>query len=110
MTLDENTSKEDKAIFDLEDGFLLNYPDKMVFLTKEMKAHSHNMKSQHLNQFIIAHLSVETVNNYDFVDPNEVKTEAADDRDIILNIDQLIARSMKLAAAVPSEKAKLKLE
>jgi hypothetical protein len=41
-----------------------------------------------LNQFIIAHLSVETVNNYDFVDPNELKAE--DEGDIILNMDQLI--------------------
>jgi hypothetical protein len=45
MSLDDSTGKEDKAIFDIEDGFLLNYADKIVFLTKEMKAHSHNMKS-----------------------------------------------------------------
>lgn len=43
MSLDDATSKDDKALYDLEDGFLLNYPDKMVYLLKEMKAHSHNL-------------------------------------------------------------------
>jgi hypothetical protein len=45
MSLDESSNKDDKAMFEIEEGFLLNYSDKMVFLAKEMKAHAHNMKS-----------------------------------------------------------------
>ena len=49
MSIEGETSKEDKALFELEEGSILNYPDKMVFLAKEMKMKSHNEKTQYLN-------------------------------------------------------------
>lgn len=87
MSIEGETSKEDKALFELEEGSILNYPDKMVFLAKEMKMKSHNEKTQYLNQYLIAHLNLDTVNNYDFVDPNEVKNEEIEEDDTPFNVD-----------------------
>jgi len=42
MSLDSTTSKDDRAVFELEEGGILDYPDKLVFLAKEMKMKSHN--------------------------------------------------------------------
>ncbi len=110
MSLDSTTSKDDKAVFELEDGSILDYPDKLVFLAKEMKMKSHNERSQYLNQYLIAHLNLDTVNNYEFVDPNEVKSAEVDEDSTPFNLEQMIQRSMNLVASVPSEKAKLKLQ
>lgn len=45
MHIDSEQSKDDKAIFEIEQGNILDYPDKMVFLAKEMKMKSHNERS-----------------------------------------------------------------
>jgi hypothetical protein len=105
--LDAQTERDDRALFDLEEGFLLDYPDKMVFLAKEMKSYSHNDKSPHLSPSIIAHLNLDTVDNHEFIDPDQVEefTQKED-----LTIEALIQRSMKLAASVPSEQSRLRRE
>jgi len=36
---------------------------------------------------LIAHLNLDTVNNYDFVDPNEVKNEEIEEDDTPFNVD-----------------------
>lgn len=87
MSLDATTSKDDKAVFELEEGSILDYPDKLVFLAKEMKMKSHNERSQYLNQYLIAHLNLDTVNNYEFVDPNEVKSAEVDDDSTPFNLE-----------------------
>lgn len=45
MSLEGATGWEDKALYELEEGSIFDYPDKMVFLAKEMKMKSHNERS-----------------------------------------------------------------
>lgn len=71
----------------------------MIFLAKELKAYSHNDKNHFLSPSIIAHLNIDTVDAYEFIDPEEEEAEESKE----MTVEKLIERSMKMAASVPSE-------
>lgn len=78
----------------------------MIFLAKELKAYSHNDKSHFLSPSIIAHLNLDTVDSYEFIDPEEEEVE--DQKE--MTVEKLIERSMKMAASVPSEAQRVRKE
>ena len=63
-------SDEEKALIHIDDGFICDFPDKMLLLAQEMKSYSSNEKSEGMDLYIAGHCNLDTINNFDFIDTN----------------------------------------
>ena len=80
----------------------------MLFLAKELKSFSANEKADDIDPFIAGHCNLDTIENYNFVDLNQLEEDPtlADN----LTLDALIKRSIQMSKAAPKFQSKIRQE
>jgi hypothetical protein len=91
MNQKDTKSPDDETWFNLEDGYVFDYPDKMMFLAKEAKSFASPEKAEYLDPAIAGHLNLETIEYFEFIDRSEIDDDMLNDN---LDIDALIKKSI----------------
>ena len=100
-------SEEEKTLDQIEDGFIWDFPDKMLLLAKEMKSFSSNEKSEGMDPYIAGHWNLDTIDNFEFIDTS---TDVKDDLNENLTLNALIQKSIQISKAAPKFQSKIKQE
>ena len=106
ITNSSEPREEEQALEHLEDGFICDYPDKMLLLAKELKSFSANEKADDINPFIAGHCNLDTIANFDFIDLNMVEEDPTLDDN--LTLDALIKKSIQMSKAAPKFQSKIR--
>ena len=89
---------EEKALIHIDDGFIYDFPDKMLLLAKEMNSYSSNEKSEGMDLYIAGHCNLDTIDNFDFINTNITDK---DDLNENLTLNALIQKSIRISKATP---------
>lgn len=65
----DSIDSKDITLDDISDGYICDFPDKMIYLAKEMKSFASNDKAENMDPFLAGHLNLDTIENFTFKDP-----------------------------------------
>lgn len=100
------TSDEARTLSHIEDGFICDFPDKMLLLAKEMKSFSSNDKSE-MDPYIAGHCNLDTIDNFEFIDTSVTDKDELNQN---LTLNALIQKSIQISKAAPKFQSKIKQE
>jgi len=103
-----NMTEEEQTFMQIEDGFICDFPDKMLLLAKELKSFSANEKANDIDPFIAGHCNLDTIENYNFIDFRQIEGDPMQNE--FLTLDALIKKSIQMSKAVPKFQSKIRQE
>lgn len=101
-------SEEEKTLISLQDGFICDFPDKMLLLAKEMKSYASNEKAENIDPYIAGHCDLDTIENFDFIDLKQLEEDPLLDDNVTL--DALIKKGMQISQAATKFQSKIRQE
>ena len=103
-----SVTEEEETLMNIEDGFICDFPDKMLLLAKELKSFSANEKAEDIDPLIVGHCDLDTIDNYEFVNLND--TEDGSRLNDNLTLDAMIKKSIQISKAAPKFQSKIRQE
>lgn len=73
-----------------------------------MKSFSSNDKADEIDQFIVGHLDLDTINNFEFINLNE--SDDGSNLNDNLTLDAMIKKSIQISKAAPKFQSKIRQE
>lgn len=99
---------EEKTLMELEDGFICDFPDKMILLAREMKSYSSNEKAENIDPFIAGHCNLDTIENFEFIDYKQLEDDPMLDNH--LTLDAMFKKGMQISQAATKFQSKIRQE
>jgi hypothetical protein len=93
---------------DLEDGFICDFPDKMMLLAKEMKSYASNDKAENIDPYIAGHCNLDTIENFEFIDIKQLEND--DNFDENLTLEAMFKKGMQISQAATKFQSKIRQE